>query len=98
MFHKHTVCSKVTSCGSFEHDLWHDLIEGNFDILGDPSTKNPGSAYSEETIQTCNEIKKTLFGREYGVGKVAFINLLFNVERLGTLSLGSVYLECRLQK
>ena len=59
----------MKSCGSFEHELWFDLIEGKFDVLSDPATENPGSAYSTETIIACNDIAKTLFDMEIGVGK-----------------------------
>ena len=59
----------MKACGSFEHELWFDLIEGKFEVLQDPATENPGSAYSPETIIACNDIAKTLFDMQIGVGK-----------------------------
>ena len=54
---------------AFEHDLWSDLIAGNFEILQDPITENPGSAYSPGTLTACRDISTTLFDMESGVGK-----------------------------
>ena len=62
------MCTTVTSCGAYEHDLWSDLIAGNFEILQDPITENPGSAYSPGTLTACRDISTTLFDMESGVG------------------------------
>ena len=68
IFHKHSVCPTVKSCGAFEHDIWVDLIEGKFEILSDPATENPGSAYSPEILTVCHEIVTSLFDMESGLG------------------------------
>ena len=80
-------------CGAFEHDIWFDLIEGNFEVLHDPATENPGTAYSPGTLIACNDITKTMFDMEIGVSKYFLEISQLKIEILEILYIGSLLLE-----
>ena len=71
--YKHTICPKDIQCNSWEHKLWKCLIDGDFDMIFDPATENPGTAFDPDVLRACLEIEKNLFDMAHGLSNYSKI-------------------------